>query len=357
MNIFRIILADGNPPWIRSLMQAVAAKGVQVMALRPRIFARASVNEFDLPLHYREFGLALPGWRRFGRLSTVLVARRIRAMGNADAVIYTLPQYARVAEKIRGPLSVYYAHDPFRFYDHWDKEFIRNLEQRMLDRSDIVFAVADALAEDFRKTTSTRVETLRNAASRSFINEARNLIRSPVDLADIRRPIIGCVGQLSDSNYDWDLIEEVSKALPEVSLVFIGPILEKTPRVVSILRLPNVWWLGPRPHHELPVYLNWFDICFNPLVSSEHSDRRSPLRLYDYLTTYKPILSTAIREAHAHRPFVEIGRSKGECVDILRRFIAKPWAEDLQARHHYIERNTWENRATEFLQVLSTARP
>jgi glycosyltransferase involved in cell wall biosynthesis len=353
MKAFRIILADGNPPWVQSLMRAVAAQGAEVVALRPSIlFNKSPVRTMDFP-HYRELGLRLPGWSRCAGLSTALVARRVRKIGKADAVIYTLPQYVGVAEKIRGPLSVYFAHDPFRFYDFWDKEVIAKVEQRMLDRSDIVFAIADALAEDFRKITRTRVETLRNAASRSFIDCLRGLTPPPADLMHIRRPIVGCVGQLNQSSYDWALIAALSKAVPEISLVFVGPIFNKTPRIERVLDLPNVRWLGPRPHDQLPSYLNGFDICLNPLVPGEHSDRRSPLRLYDYLATDKPILSTAIREAYLHQPFVEIGRTTDECVSILRRLVSDTSRGDVEARHCYIEKNTWEARAAQLLQTVT----
>jgi glycosyltransferase involved in cell wall biosynthesis len=164
------------------------------------------------------------------------------------------------------------------------------------------------------------------------------------------------VGQLNQSSYDWDLIAGLSKALPEISFVFVGPILEKTPKIETILSLPNVRWLGPRPHNQLPNYLNGFDVCFNPLVPGEYSDRRSPLRLYDYLATDKPILSTAIREAYSHRPFVEIGRSIDECVAVLRRLASAKSAEDVEARHCYIEKNTWENRAAQLIQLIADVR-
>jgi glycosyltransferase involved in cell wall biosynthesis len=337
-------------------MRAVAARGVDVAALLPRVFFNGSqVQPAEYP-HYRELAIHLPGWTRFGRLSTTLVARRIRELTSSYAVIYTLPQYARVAEKIRGPLSVYFAHDPFQFYDSWDKKIIAEYEQRMLDRSDIVFAITDALAEDFRKTTRTPITTLRNATSRSFIEQLRSVTPSPSDLGEIRRPIIGCVGQLSESTYDWDLIAGVAAAIPEASLVFVGPIFARTPKIENVLGLPNVWWLGPRPHEELPAYLNGFDVCLNPLKQGAHSDRRSPLRLYDYLATDKPILSTAIQEAYLHRSFIEIGHTTDECVALLRRLAWGGPDRNLPARHRYIENNTWDNRAAELLQRILDVR-
>ncbi|HTW94975.1 MAG TPA: glycosyltransferase [Tepidisphaeraceae bacterium] len=356
MKVSRVILVDGNPPWVRSLMLAVAATGVEVESLRPHMISKSTpIEKIDQP-RFHQSQLALPGWSKFGWLSTRIVARRVRRMGAADAVLYTLPQYAGVAEMIRGPVCAYFAHDPFKFYD-WNVETTQRLEQRMLDRCDVVFAISEALSQDFRKITKTPVETLRNAVSRSFIDRLRTPPPVPADLAAIGRPVIGCVGQISENAYDWDLIAALAEKLPRAWFVFVGPVFSQTPTIKQIMAMPNVRWLGAKPHDQLPAYLNGFDVCFNPLRPGEHSDRRSPLRLYDYLATNKPILSTAIGEAYGHRPLIEIGQSADECARLILKMTDGDYSIDLEARRRYIEENTWENRARELLRRLETCRP
>src|SRR5207253_3195701 len=95
---------------------------------------------------------------------------------------------------------------------------------------------------------------------------------------------------------------------------------------------PNVHHLGVKPHSELPSYLMHFDVCFNPLIVNDHNDRRSPLRLFDYLATDRPILSTAIREAYEHAPFIEIGDSLDSCIRLLQKMLAPDYRTDLAGR-------------------------
>jgi glycosyltransferase involved in cell wall biosynthesis len=355
----KILLLDNTAPWVVSLFDAAAAQGTAVRAIRPQ-----SLGALRLPAGprtgQRDSGqkVTVPGWTRFFKLSTLLVARAVRRalrqQPDVDAIVYTLPQYAAVAQSIRGPRCAYYAHDVFRFYD-WDRAATMELEQRMLDRVDVVFSVAEALSEDFRRMTRTPVHTCRMAASSAFIQRLRAGPPVAAELQPIRKPIVGCTGQINRS-YDWDLIAALAGQLPDVSFVFIGPIFdEPSPmreRVRSALGLPNVHWLGPVPHTRLPEYLAGFDVCFNPLLVNEHNDRRSPLRLYDYLATDKPILSTGIREAQIHRPFIEIGQTPEQCAAILRRFADGQSDLQLAERHRYIEQNTWENRAALVLQTL-----
>jgi len=282
------------------------------------------------------------------------VRRLLRELPDTDAIVYTLPQYAGIAERIRGPLCAYFAFDPYRFYD-WEPRATAALERRMLNRADVVFAISEALSEDFRNQTQTPVVTCRNAVSRSIIERIRQPSPMPPDLGKLPRPIVGCTGQINRT-YDWELIAALARELPDVSFVFVGPIVEEPSpigqKIKSVTQIANVHWLGPKPHEQLPGYLSGFDICFNPLLVNEHNDRRSPLRLYDYLATDKPILSTGIREAQIHVPFVEIGQNAPQCADILRQFMGAQYDRRIEERRRYIEQNTWEDRAALLLGAL-----
>jgi len=355
----KILLLDNAAPWVVSLFEAVAAQGHAVRAIRPQSLGTLGLSGGSPP------SVIVPGWTRFTNLSTMIVARTIgrllREQPDTDAIVYTLPQYAGIAERIVGPLCAYYAFDPYLSYD-WNPGTTKALERRMLERADAVFAISEALSEDFRSQTKTPVVTCGNAVSRSFIERMRQPPPMPPDLPKAPRPMVGCTGQINRS-YDWDLVDTLARELPDISFVFIGPIVdEPSPlgeRIKSVLQMPNVHWLGPKPHEQLPDYLAGFDICFNPLLVNEYNDRRSPLRLYDYLATDKPILSTPIREAQAHRPFVETGQTAQQCATILRQFAGGQYDCRLTERRRYIGENTWENRASLLLQTLRTtlARP
>ena len=167
----------------------------------------------------------------------------------------------------------------------------------------------------------------------------------PADLAAVPGPIVGCTGFV-DSNYDWELVAALARMLPEVSFVFVGGIHNEPPRLrtkmEAALAMPNVRSLGSKPHEDLPAYLRGFNVCFNPLAVNEHSDRRCPLRLYDYLSTDKPILSTGIREAFSHEGQVATFKSADEAAALIRRMVKGEYPLDIPARSEYIRNNTWE---------------
>lgn len=370
-----ILLVDINASWVRSLVTALpgVSDGTrrlhawQVYGLS-YWFANRSRISVAPPTQSGlvECVVAVPGWTRFASISTALltlkVSALIRRLGPPEAIIYTLPQYAGVAKKLVNCFQVYYAYDGYRFYGAgWDPEYIGALESQMLHTCDIAFAISRQLQEDFQQLTAKPVFYSPNAASAALVSQlALPTSAKPIELQNLPGKIVGCVGQISESGYDWPLIEGVVKALPDFTFVFVGPLADNPPgsraEVERILALPNVRWLGPRPHTELGNYFAGFDICFGPYAITPLNQRRSPLRMYDYLCTTKPVLFTPISEVCQHSEYLEVGGTIEECVGLIRKMVASDYQVDLPARRRFLQDNTWEKRAARFWKTIADCR-
>ncbi len=374
----RLVVFDANAAWVRSLFLAMPP-GIDVRLIhvgQPAVFRKLSnqswLNARQWQIcgpHARERWIIIPGWNKYPGASTWLAHRAALAAAaekNDDGmtldpksvgIVLGLPQYAGVAESVSLRPRVYYAHDPFQFYG-WDREQTCRLEDRMLKATELTFAISRVLRDDLLCRSVNPVFYSPNAVSADFVTELRNEKKAarPDDLSGIVMPIVGCTGQINDS-YDWDLLGELSLRMPEVMFVFIGPIQPESgaarDKIDSVLKQrENVRWLGPRPHAMLPDYLNNFDICLNPLKPGPHADRRSPLRLYDYLATGKPVISTDISEAHAHESHVWIGKDARDIETLIRAAIGGERQVDLESRRDYIQRNTWQARALLVLKQI-----
>jgi hypothetical protein len=88
------------------------------------------------------------------------------------------------------------------------------------------------------------------------------------------------------------------------------------------------------------------------LKADDSGDRRSPLRLYDYLTTQKPVISTPVREAYEHLPHIHIAKNAKEAAVLARRILAGDLPVDAAAREQYIGGQTWATRAKQLLGEL-----
>ncbi len=314
---------------------------------------------------FREVGLCAkvsymnigPMPRRRLELSGALadsVCATIRSQyGKPDVIVFTWPQLAFLAEKLPEVTRVYYCKDPFEHWTCWDRQEIRELESRLLENSEAVFAVSRLLVEDFRPRTRGKVFYLPNGTEESFLH-AGSLPR-PANLpAD--KPVLGSVGQIN-STYDWQYIAELAASLPEARLCFVGNIEESNPDwrrdFVNLLNhTPNFLFLNRQPHEQIPAYMQHFDISMCYLRADDSGDRRSPLRLYDYLTTQKPVISTPVREAYEHLPHIHIAQNPKEAAVLARRILAGEVPVDVAARRQYIGGQTWANRAKQLLAEL-----
>jgi hypothetical protein len=277
----------------------------------------------------------------------------VSQLPNPDLVVFTWPHLAILAERFTQTKRVYYCKDPFEHWSCWKPHEIHQLEDRMLASCDAVFAVSHALVEDFCPRAKGKVIYLPNAVEESLLR-----ISNPPRPADLPtdKPILGCIGQINET-YDWPFIHELAACVPEARIVLVGNITEVVPgsmrqTIDRASNVPNIRFLGEKPHDQIPSYIHHFDICMNLLTPGEHADRRSPLRLYDYLTTNRPIISTSVREAREHLPHIQIAQSPGEAADLVRRILQNELIVDTNKRRKSIAAQTWSHRARQFLEEV-----
>ncbi len=236
----------------------------------------------------------------------------------------------------------------------WGADFIRPLETRLLNNVEAVFAVSRLLASDLAPRTPGKTFYLPNGFCDWFLPEKE--LPRPTDLpAD--KPVVGSVGEIN-RDYDWDYVSAVAAALPEIRLCFLGKLKEPhTPtydRIRDILtKTPNILWLGWKDYKQVPAYMRHCKILMNFLKADDFGDRRSPLRLYDYLTTNRPIISTSLREAYEHEPHVHIAPNAEKAIELIREILEGGLQPDLELRRKYTRNHSWDARAREFLEKLT----
>ena len=360
-----VVLVDGNAPWVRALFAAMPADVTvhSFLTVGPAAAVRRPASLFrgwrQTGPRWWEKTVLVPGWTKAPRLTTRLWAFELdrRLKGLADtAVVYTLPQYGRLAGRHPDSTEVYFAFDPYGCYTGWDPAAVAAGERILLARCAAAFAISPALADDFRRLSGRPVFVQPNGVSAAFLAAFDGPLPPPDELPPGGPPVVGCVGQISRA-YDWELLERLVHSSPDLRFVFVGPVFPEGPDVRAqidrVLAAPNVRWLGQKPHADLPRYIQRFDACLNPLRVEPCNDRRSLLRLYDYLASDRPVVSTAVAAALEHRPHVDVGRDADELAARIRRYTApERLAVDRPARRDYLRQHTWERRAELFLSNL-----
>lgn len=115
--------------------------------------------------------------------------------------------------------------------------------------------------------------------------------RFPKDLKQIKRPIVGFGGKITQL-LDTHLINDVVKSSPDVSFVFVGQQLDKDV-FRKIKKHPNFYYLGDKHYDSYPDYVKNFDICIVPYVTKENQQSgANSIKVYEYLATGKKVVGT-----------------------------------------------------------------
>jgi len=228
---------------------------------------------------------------------------------------------------------------------------IRRTEQRLLKRSDIVFAQGEKLKQHCERYHSP-VYTFSFGVDPEIFLSAENVSVVPGDLLPLRRPIVGYCGGLH-RHVDYRLVREMAVRHPDWSLVFVGPIQTD----ISMIRgLKNVFFLGEKAHSELPHYIKNFDVCLVPYLLSEYTSTVYPTKMNEYLILGKPVVSTNLPEIRNFNARFDDVIQVGKNDDEIERFILNSMSEDNGMRRNMRKeialRHSWKRRIEEMSPIL-----
>jgi glycosyltransferase involved in cell wall biosynthesis len=148
------------------------------------------------------------------------------------------------------------------------------------------------------------------------------------------------------------LVGQVARARPGWSFCFVGPVWStKQEHVAALETLGNVHFLGARPFDALAAYLRGFDVCTLPHVISALTRSMDPIKLYDYLATGKPTVSTPVAGVERFADVVYIGETADAFLSGLERALLEDGALRKRRMSHARE-NTWPQRAREMWKVV-----
>ncbi len=222
-----------------------------------------------------------------------LIGRTARRLGMDDGLLWVYrPEYAPGLGLIPHRRLVFDLADDLAAYNESATRMsahIGDCTARLASAADLMVVTSPTLQDSYQGRTR-QCELVPNGFDENLFDG--NPKPMPPDMAQIPRPIAGFVGTLF-SFLDYPLIYEAAKALPDVSFVFVGPV-EKGGKqgVDQISSLKNTYFLGSKKREIVPDYVSNFNVCINPFKVDNVSKAVSPLKVYEYLATGRPVIST-----------------------------------------------------------------
>jgi glycosyltransferase involved in cell wall biosynthesis len=374
-------ILDARSIWIQEFTAALHAETPAIgwipkfgwAAIADRRVARVSSPDprFD--------GLEFPLQRGYARAPVSWFAgtgSRVAAMlraadpdAAASPLVCTTPYYAPVAERWPGPV-IYYLTDLTVAYDGVDPAQVRRLDRRLC-------AVATLVCANSRRIAAYCVNEAGCAAGKVVVipnaTRAANIPPQPLaepaglpaDIRDLRRPVLGVLGNLAD-NMDWALLEEAIRVIPDCSWAFVGPTTmpirdearrQTRQRVIDMSTRSGarVHFTGMRPYGQLRDYARAFDVAILPYRRHEPTFSGSCTRFYEHLAANRPMVGTrGFAELEEKVPLIALVDTAAELagrIDDLRMHGMTDGHET--TRWHASHQGTWEVRAAAMIAALA----
>lgn len=232
-------------------------------------------------------------------------------------------------------------------------------ERDLIHQADAVVTSADTLsARILELRPDIPTTTIRNGCPADDFAKAAASAARPTDLPHHdHRPIVGFVGALYDW-IDWELIDRVTEKRPEVDFVFVGPIQGQIRQ--TLLERENTFFLGAREYREVPGYLAHFDLCWLPFQKNQVSQSANPIKIYEYLSVGKPVVSTPVADMESYERQVDFGQGAENIAELIRIGLIKALAPATERekternRKAFAQRQDWRTRAADYIDFVST---
>jgi len=292
------------------------------------------------------------------RLNNVVVSRLlrrwIRQLGFQSSILWTYnPHSESLVGRLGERLAVYECVDELTAAKGLlRRETVQVLERRLIEKVDLVVVTHENLYRS-KRVGARDIHLVPNAADVEHFQRAA-LPDTPVspEMQAFRHPIVGFLGTIQYW-IDFDLLRFLALAKPEWSFVLIGP-CGRLARVDKIKDRANVHMLGRKRYEDLPSYLKAFDVCLNPYVLDETALNCSPLKLYEYLATGKPVVSVDMPEAQKFDGLISIGRDYAEILHLLEASMRPEAASPhlVAARIGAVKNHSWGERFSQLEAVV-----
>jgi GT2 family glycosyltransferase/glycosyltransferase involved in cell wall biosynthesis len=260
-------------------------------------------------------------------------------IGEAICIV-DLPFWRDLAFRLRNNLGWKIVYDCMNRHGSFSTNSAQvvSLEENLARGSDLVLVCSNPLLTE---QSAFNPDTLLLPNAVDFIHFHQSPGNIPTELDGLKGPIIGYYGAISDW-FDSNLVARLAQKHPEWQFVLIGNTMGADTHAVK--KFSNIHLLGEKPYSELPGYLHAFDVCTIPFKKNPLTEAKNPVKLFEYLSTGKPIVATKLEELCNYKDYVTLVCSPEEWEQAITSALTDSRTDLTIKRVEYARQNTWDHR-------------
>lgn len=261
--------------------------------------------------------------------------------------------FRRFPSDIKKPaVRIYTSIDDMTQEPYIAKHGIR-LEEEASRAADFTTGTSSELVKHL-KQFSRKSYCIPNAADFSLFEKARKeRLPRPKELENVNTKVI-CYTGVIGTRINYELLREVAVRNTDKTLLMVGPVDNDGCKNAGLYDLPNVIFAGAKNIKELPSYLQYADCAIIPFEYSRLTKSIYPLKINEYLTAGKPVVTTAFSEdIKGFYDVAYVSQTNEEFLQNINRAIAED-SEELQIkRAEKASENSWTCRIEAFWEGVA----
>lgn len=230
----------------------------------------------------------------------------------------------------------------------YKKTFLAEME--LIEKSSFIFCSSDYLKSVLikRYKISNNIIVINNAINLYQNNPVNSDIYTEIEhkINSLENPFI-YIGTISEW-FDFDSVLELLNSRKDINIVLIGPILETKMPYHERLHL-----LGPVKHEYIFQIMEISKALIMPFKVNELINSVNPVKLYEYIFSGKPIISSHYKETEKFGDLVFLYENTDNFIEIAYNIIdGARKASPAEMKNFAIE-NTWAERHKQILKYLN----
>lgn len=259
-----------------------------------------------------------------------------------QAHLLKLFHYHKLIYEYIDDLSLFYYHTPQMEEEH----------QQLMAQADLTVCTASKLYTQALPYAKKAILSP-NAGDYTFFYANRNcqineMLRGKIEQYEC---IIGYYGCLA-SWFDYGLIKEIASKKPKWGFVMIGYCFDDSFHQLEKKRFPNIIHIPAQPYRLLPSFIAAFDIQCIPFVINEITNSTSPVKLFEYMASGKPILTSKMPECLKYQSVYTYENADDFIMQAQHLLSLKDNKEYLRCLDMEAKENTWTARVETILKNI-----
>ncbi|TVO73580.1 glycosyltransferase family 1 protein [Sedimenticola selenatireducens] len=284
-----------------------------------------------------------------------LHSKNLVMQSNKTRVLYIFhPMFAEYIDTIDHDILVYHPYDDFSKQGVMSEQSVVE-EALLINQADIVITPSLSLTQNLKVEYNREdIHTINNGVDFDAFSTG-NINTQATEISSLAKPRICYIGSIN-IKVDLDLLYLLSNEYEHASIILIGNVgfLGQKKSVFDKLKQQkNVYFLGSKPHTELPAYAKAMDcllMCYDtsPKLWAKYS---YPLKLNEYLATRVPVVSCELSSVEGLEELVDVAYTNEEWVSSVRNILEGKYSK-INAGYEYAAKQDWSNRVDAIVELL-----